>query len=332
MYQILCSEQGQMLPNVPHKLFWGDSMYQILSAEQGETLPNFSPRTFWVWFEVSNCMFRTGVNTAQFFAMSFLESFDVPSFMFLPSFMFWAGGNAAQFLAMSFLESFDVSKVVFRTRGKCCPIFFCGVIQCIKNCVRNRGKCCPIFCHEFFGAIRLSNFVFSTGGNAANIFPQNFWGDSMHQILCLERGEMLPNFSPRTFAGWFDVSKIVFGTGGNAAQIFAMSFLESFDYQFLCLEQGEMLSNFSPRTFWSHSMHQILCLEMLPNFCPRTFWGWFEVSNVVFRTGGNAARFFAMSFLESFDVSNFAFRTGGNAVQFCPTNSFGVIRCIKFYV
>ena len=66
----------------------------------------------------------------------------------------------------------------------------------------------------------------------------------MYQILCLEQGEMLPDFSPQMF--WGD-SK----------------------YQVLCSEQREMLPNFSPWAFWSDSMHQILCLEqgeVLPNF------------------------------------------------------------------
>ena len=100
-----------------------------------------------------------------------------------------------------------------------------------------RGKCCPIFLHpELLGSFNVSNFVFRTGENAAQILPTNLLGDSSYHI----RGKCCPIF-PHELFGVIPL----FQSGGKAAQSFATKCLGSINVSFLCLEQGEMLPNFS---------------------------------------------------------------------------------------
>ena len=144
------------------------------------------------------------------------------------------------------------------------------------------------------------------------------------------------HFFPMSFLWSFDVSNLVFKTGRNVAQFFPTSFCNDSIYQI-------SLDKFFPQTFWADSMYQIRG-KCCPIFHPELL-GSFDVSNVVFRAGENAAQIYPMTFVNWFHCSNqgkmlpnFSPQTfwvipllpiRGKCCPIFHPELFGVIQCIK---
>ena len=288
-------------------------------------------------FGVIRCIkfvFKTGGNAAQFFPTKFFGD----DLMYQRYCSFRTGGNAAQFFAMSFWGHSMHQFLVCLERGKCCPIFphklfwyvsmyqiscsekgemlpnfphkFFGVIRPIKFWVRNRGKCCPIFPHELMAKNRalppVLNPKFDTTNDSKKLMAKNWaafppalntnFDTSSHpkELMAKKMGAAFPpvlntrnlihRMTPKS--SWQKLGSISSCSEHNLWYVKSPQKARG-------VKLGSISLVYEHNVWYAQSaQNKLFGVIRYINFC-------------VFRTGGNAAQFFAMSFLESFDASNF---------------------------